>query len=94
MVPLTRGSTTTLWPDKVAKVLATASMSALLKLSVTGSADDLAEDFFSDFFSDGCGCACATLARAKQIKGKLISKHHRLCLGNSEKEFCCVCGIL
>ena len=36
-VPLTRGSTTTLCPDKVAKVRATASMSALTKLSVTGS---------------------------------------------------------
>ena len=42
MVPLTRGSTTTLWPDKVAKVLATASISALLKFNVTGSCVALA----------------------------------------------------
>ena len=37
MLPFTRGSTTTLWPDKVAKVLATASISALTKFKVTGS---------------------------------------------------------
>ena len=37
MAPLTRGSTTTLWPDKVAKVRATDSISALLKFNVMGS---------------------------------------------------------
>ena len=35
--PLTRGSTTTLRPVMVAMVRATASISALAKLSVTGS---------------------------------------------------------
>jgi hypothetical protein len=37
MVPLTRGSTTTLRPVSVAMVRATASMSALVKFSVIGS---------------------------------------------------------
>jgi hypothetical protein len=37
MVPLTRGSTTTLCPDKLASVRATASMSAFTKFSVIGS---------------------------------------------------------
>ena len=40
MVPLTRGSTTTLAPDRVASVRATASISAFTKLSVTGSRRD------------------------------------------------------
>ena len=40
MVPLTRGSTTTLAPDRVARVRATASISAFTKLSVTGSRRD------------------------------------------------------
>ena len=37
IVPLTRGSTTTLAPEMVAMVRATASMSALLKFKVIGS---------------------------------------------------------
>ena len=37
IVPFTRGSTTTFAPDKVARVRATASISAFTKLSVTGS---------------------------------------------------------
>ena len=77
MVPLTRGSTTTLWPDKVASVLATASMSALLKFSVTGSREGLAAVFFLSDFLSGSGlgvCACAECIKPSRLAPKLKYK--------------------
>ena len=68
MVPLTRGSTTTLWPDSVAKVLATASISALLKFRVTGSCAGLAGALAFAFLLTLGACALTLLPR--KAKGK------------------------
>ena len=82
IVPLTRGSTTTLAPDKVARVRATASISAFTKLSVTGSRrEDLRAGGFviglaaglSAFWACTCGMSqpmAARQAKAKALRGQ------------------------